>query len=52
MKIGEIVLVGGSSRIPKVKYFLKEYFDIREIIKYNIKHKNYHSNILKKNKRF
>ena len=30
-EIGEIVLVGGSSRIPKVKDFLKEYFDIKDI---------------------
>ena len=32
-EINEIVLVGGSSRIPKVKSFLKEYFDIRGSIK-------------------
>ena len=29
-EINEIVLVGGSSKIPKVKSFLKEYFDIRD----------------------
>ena len=27
-EIGEIILVGGSSRIPKIKTFLKEYFNI------------------------
>ena len=32
-EINEIVLVGGSSRIPKVKSFLKNYFDINESIK-------------------
>ena len=29
-EIGEIVLVGGSSRIPKIKTFLKEYFNIKD----------------------
>ena len=32
-EINEIVLVGGSSRIPKVKSFLRDYFDIKESIK-------------------
>ena len=29
-EISEIVLVGGSSRIPKIKTFLKEYFNIND----------------------
>ena len=32
-EISEIVLVGGSSRIPKIKTFLKKYFDIPDKIK-------------------
>ena len=35
-EISEIVLVGGSSRIPKIKTFLKEYFNIPD----NNKNKN------------
>ena len=31
-EINEIVLVGGSSRIPKVKSFLRDYFNIKESI--------------------
>ena len=30
-EIGEIVLVGGSSRIPKVKQILKDYFNIQDL---------------------
>lgn len=29
--IGEIILIGGSSRIPKIKSMLKEYFNSKEI---------------------
>ena len=34
-EISEIVLVGGSSRIPKVKLFLKQYFNIKDSNKIN-----------------
>lgn len=33
-KIDDIVLVGGSTRIPKVQELLKEYFNGKELAKY------------------